>query len=115
MEIIYARHASHSVATVIMPKITAKRIVHLSVDGPESWCIRDYVKRLMLKSGDSPKTADEIEAEVTAFFTPLVKRAVGRVEAWADELTNESKAHFGKQCDLNSDPNATWGRWRPLR
>lgn len=111
----FARHASHSVAKVVLPKITGKRIVHLSVDGPESWCIRDYIRGQMLKSGDSSKTADEIEAEVTASFKPEVKRAVGRVEAWAEELAKESRTQFGKQCDLDSEPNADWGRWRPLR
>lgn len=111
----YAAHGNHRVSKVVIPKITGMRLVHLSVDGPEAWCIRDYITGRMLRSGNSEKTAGDIEAEVTDYFIPKIKRSVGRVADWKAELEKESNERFGEQVDLNSEPNPTWGRWKQLR
>ena len=112
-QVVYANHRKSRVSLVVMPSICGNRFVHLSVAGDDSWCIRDYAKHLKLRSGDSTKTASDIESQVSQSEMPPT-RAVGRAVQWKAELEAKSKETFRRKAELDSEPNTDYGKWRPL-
>ena len=123
MQINYANHGRYRVSVIQSPKILGNRLGYLSMQGDESWAIRDYIGGVMLRSGDGVITAVsgkeltlvEIEAVVDDSWSDVPQRAVGRTNEWTGDLEFRSKNIFGKNYDAQTPPNDSWGRWRPLR
>lgn len=113
MTIRYDAHGTARVAVVACPRLVGNRLVLLSTKGEYSWAIRDYIKGLMLRSGDSEMTLSKIEADVSYSERPTY-RSVNRKGEWKRELEQLSTQHFGKKYDPNRSASANMGVWRPL-
>jgi hypothetical protein len=113
MTIKYAAHGTARVGVVACPKLVGNRLVLFSTKGEYSWAIRDYIKGLMLRSGDSELTLSQIEADVSYSEKPTY-RSVNRKAEWARELEQASSQHFGKKYDPTTPALATTGAWKPI-
>jgi hypothetical protein len=113
MTIMYAAHGTARVAVVACPKFIGNRLVQLSTKGEYSWAIRDYIKGLLLRSGDSELTLSQIEADITYSEKPTY-RSVNRKIEWARELEQLSIQHFGKKYDPNRSAMTNTGVWKPM-
>jgi len=113
MTIPYAAHGTARVAVVACPKFIGDRLVQLSTKGEYSWAIRDYIKGLMLRSGDSELTLSQIEADITYSEKPTY-RSVNRKVEWERELEQLSIRNFGKKYDPNRAALPSTGAWKQM-
>lgn len=113
MTIRYAAHGTARVAVVACPGLIGNRLVLFSTKGEYSWAIRDYIRGLMLRSGDSELTLSQIEADVTYSEKPTY-RSVNRKGEWARELEQSSKSYFGKRYDPSTSALPSSGAWKAI-
>ncbi len=113
MTIGYVAHGTAQVAVVACPKLIGNRLVLLSTKGEYSWAIRDYIKGLMLRSGDSEMTLSEIEVDI-AYSEKPTYRSVNRKGEWKRSLEQLSTQHFGKKYDPNRTALSSTGVWKPM-
>ena len=67
----YTAHGGrHFVAIVLCPRILGNRLAHLSQDGPNSWVLRDFITRKMLRRTPTGGTSE---------YTPGAARGGGDV------------------------------------
>ena len=109
----YANHGTARVAIVACPHLVGNRLALLSTKGEYSWALRDYIGGVMLRSGDSPFTLTQVEADVAHSATPPY-RSVNRKKEWANELEHASKRHFGSRYDSATPPLQSIGTWKKL-
>ena len=128
MQIDYTAHCGkHQVSIVYCPRILGNRLAHLSQDGPNSWALRDFITRRMIRNSPPPNRASshrmlgDIEAEVTWFEPPPAYRVEHRDE-WALYLrlrTSAEHVRFGISAVLEaldlSLPNPDFGDWEEMR
>jgi len=117
MPVEYAnRPGIHNVAVVAVPTLTGNRLVHLSVDSPPSWKIRDYIRRQILSSSDSNLSSTDIEDRATHCEErdSVLGRGVTHPVEWREYLVERSRHVFGDDYDGESPPDADAGQWRPL-
>ena len=113
MTINYVAHGTAWVAVVACPKLVGNRLVHLSQKGEFSWAIRDYIRGLILRSGDSEMTLPEIEADI-AYSEKPTYRSVNRKIEWARELEKSSAQHFGKKYDASRPALTSPSSWKSM-
>lgn len=114
-EIPFERHGPCLVALVCL-RGQPNRLYHYSkTDGEEeSWAVRDYLVGEILRSGDSSKTASNLEAMVTHAERAQF-RAVGRIPDWKRDCGQASTQHFGSvNTDTTSKNSGHLGVWRPM-
>ncbi len=113
----FEQHGTCQVALVALERYLGKRHVHYSktLGEEESWALRDYTNNLILRSGQSPLTASEIEAEVTHPVEPAY-RSVEQKERWKKDCKEASEKAFGvNNVDTISPANGpNIGTWRKM-
>src|SRR6185503_11819360 len=109
----YSAHGTARVSIVEIPKYFGTRLVYLSWKSEYSWAIRDFITGEILRSGDSPLTFSEIEAEIGESEKPIY-RSVDRESEWTTELIESSKRMFGSKYD-GEKPSSMPGKWKRLQ
>ena len=111
----FENHGRYLVALIAI-KGDPKRVFHYSKTAgqEESWAIRDYFTLEILRSGDSPRTASEIENLVDYAVEPAF-RSVALIPRWKADCQAASERHYGAaHVDLTSRNPATLGKWRRM-
>jgi len=119
MTVDYRSHGGiHQVSVVWCPRILGNRLAHLSQDGPDSWALRDFITRRMIRNSparnhaSSNRTLFEIEAEVTQSEPPPFY-PVERINDWALYLRLRTSALLGAFKDVGA-PNPEFGDWQEM-
>ena len=105
----------HNVTVVRIPAVP-NRLVHFSMDGPNSWKLRDFITQHSLSSDLSHQTAAAILDSATFQESPenVLFRPVSDTGRWTTFLLNRSQAICGPAFDPNTPPNNLWGDWQGL-
>jgi hypothetical protein len=93
-----------------------KRVYHYSKTSgeEESWAIRDYLAREIVRPGETTMTASEIENLVDYAEAPA-RRRVEIIPRWRADCQAASERHYGAaHVDLTSRNPATLGKWRRM-
>ena len=112
----FENHGACSVALIAL-KGHPKRVYHYSKTSgqEESWAIRDYLNGEIVRSGESTKTASEIESLVDDFAVEPAYRSVKLIPRWKADCQAASERHYGSaHVDVSGRNPATLGSWRRM-
>ena len=115
INIPFENHGRYLVALIAV-KSGPKRVFHYSKTSgeEESWAIRDYIKREIVRAGESNMTASEIERLVDYAEAPGY-RSVALIPRWKSDCQAVSERHYGAaHVDLSSSNPSTLGKWRRM-
>jgi hypothetical protein len=112
----FENHGACSVALIAL-KGHPKRVYHYSKTSgqEESWAIRDYLTGEIVRSGDSTKTASEIESLVDDYAVAPAYRSVKLIPRWKADCQAASESHYGSaHVDLTTRNPSPLGNWRRM-
>ena len=116
INIPFKNHGACCVALVVL-KDYPNRVIHFSktINQQESWALRDFANNMIVRSGESPLTASQLEDLVICAFTPA-HRPVTLVDRWKTDCLAISERHFGATNVDTKSPNPNnLGNWRRIK